>query len=83
MKNSSFTACQEIRERPFLSFRRTPESRNAKPYWTPAFAGVTIWRTFGEIIRSSESFVPQNPLENEDDLSYSPPRIPLGREMIL
>ena len=25
----------------------------------------------------------QNPLENKDDLSYSPRRIPLGREMIL
>jgi len=26
---------------------------------------------------------PQNPLENEDDLSYSSQRILLGREMIL
>jgi len=32
---------QKVRKRPFLSFRRKPESRNTKNFWTPAFAGVT------------------------------------------
>jgi hypothetical protein len=37
---------QEIRKRPFPSFRRKPESRNTKNLWTPAFAGVTAWGLF-------------------------------------
>jgi hypothetical protein len=36
--------------RVFLSFRRKPESRHTKNFWTPAFAGVTAWRTFYETI---------------------------------
>jgi hypothetical protein len=31
----------KIEERLFLSFRRKPESRKGKDFWTPAFAGVT------------------------------------------
>jgi hypothetical protein len=37
-----------IKERLFLSFRRKPESRDAKKFWTPAFAGVTAWGAFYE-----------------------------------
>ena len=49
----------KVRKRPFLSFRRKPESRNTKNFWTPApvpdtdpgFAGVTAWRTFCETVK--------------------------------
>jgi len=37
---------QKVEKCPFLSFRRKPESRKTKSFWTPAFAGVTAWRTF-------------------------------------
>jgi len=42
---------QEVRKHLFLSFRRKPESRNTKNFWTPAFAGVTAWRTFCETVK--------------------------------
>jgi hypothetical protein len=34
----------------FPSFRRKPESSHFKAFWTPAFAGVTVYLTFYEII---------------------------------
>jgi hypothetical protein len=37
---------QKLANSPFLSFRRKPESRNTKEFWTPAFAGVTVGRLF-------------------------------------
>ena len=46
-----------IKKHPFLSFRRKPESRNTKEFWTPAparlggFAGVTPLVTFYERIK--------------------------------
>jgi hypothetical protein len=33
-----------------MSFRRKPESRNTKEFWTPAFAGEAAWSTFYEFI---------------------------------
>ena len=35
----------------FSSFRRRPESRKTKDFWTPAFAGVTALMTFYEFIK--------------------------------
>ena len=32
---------QKVRKCSFPSFRRKPESRITKDFWTPAFAGVT------------------------------------------
>jgi len=40
----------------FSSFRRKPESRNTKDFWTPAFAGVTTLMTFYEAV-NLETFV--------------------------
>jgi hypothetical protein len=37
---------QKLANSSFLSFRRKPESRNTKEFWTPAFAGVTVGRLF-------------------------------------
>jgi len=37
----------------FPSFRRKPESRNNKHFWTPASAGVTALMTFYEAIKVS------------------------------
>jgi hypothetical protein len=34
----------------FPSFRRKPESGKTKTFWTPAFAGVTVWGTSREIV---------------------------------
>jgi len=34
-----------------LSFRRRPESRQNKDFWTPAFAGVTARETFYEVVK--------------------------------
>jgi len=39
-------ALQEAGRCAFLSFRRKPESRNTKKFWTPAFAGATARKTF-------------------------------------
>jgi len=49
---------QKVEKCPFLSFRRKPESRKTKSFWTPAGvypersgrAGVTAWRTFYKAI---------------------------------
>jgi len=35
----------------FLSFRRKPESRKTKGFWTPASAGVTPWKTIYVFIK--------------------------------
>jgi len=45
---------QKVRNSPFLSFRRRPESRKNKDFWTPAFAGVTARGTFYESIKLDE-----------------------------
>ena len=37
---------QKVKGCHFLSFRRKPESRENKTFWTPAFAGVTALRAF-------------------------------------
>jgi hypothetical protein len=42
---------QKVGKRPFPSFRRKPESRKNKHFWTPAFAGVTALMTFYEPIK--------------------------------
>ena len=48
---------QNLRNRSFLSFPRRRESSLFKVFWTPACAGVTIWRTFYEFITlGSEDF---------------------------
>jgi len=43
LKTRSLNVDELVRSRktPFASFRRKPESRNIKGFWTPAFAGVT------------------------------------------
>jgi hypothetical protein len=41
---------QEVEKPRPSSFRRKPESSNIKNFWTPAFAGVTAWKTFYERI---------------------------------
>jgi len=33
-----------------LSLSKGPESRKTKTFWTPAFAGVTVWGTSREIV---------------------------------
>ena len=52
------------------SFRRKPESRKNKHFWTPAFAGVTALMTFYEAVKLDEfvksrkspfSVIPSNP----------------------
>jgi hypothetical protein len=45
---------QKIEKLSFKSFRRKPESSNTKNFWTPAFAGVTAWRTFYEAVTSHD-----------------------------
>jgi hypothetical protein len=42
---------QKAGKRLFLSFPRKRESSLSKVFWTPAFAGVTAWRTFYETIK--------------------------------
>ena len=37
---------------PFLSFSRKREYSNFDRSWTPAFAGVTVYRTFNEIVKN-------------------------------
>jgi hypothetical protein len=41
---------QKVGKCSFLSFRRKPESRKNKGFWTPAFAGVTPLMTFYEAV---------------------------------
>ena len=45
-----------IEERLFLSFRRKPESREEKDFWTPAFAGVTAEKAFYEVFKEHSYF---------------------------
>ena len=42
---------QKAGKRFFLSFPRKRESSLSNVFWTPAFAGVTAWRTFYETIK--------------------------------
>jgi hypothetical protein len=48
---ANMMASQKIEKPLFSSFRRKPESRNTKDFWTPAFAGVTAWKTFYETVK--------------------------------
>jgi len=41
---------REFKDRFIPSFRRKPESRNTKQFWSPAFAGVTALMTFYEVV---------------------------------
>jgi hypothetical protein len=49
-KVSTLMNPQKVEKRFFLSFRRRPESRKTEDSWTPAFAGVTAWKTFNEVV---------------------------------
>jgi hypothetical protein len=39
----------------FSSFRRKPESRKNKHFWTQAFAGVTALKTFYEAVKEGRT----------------------------
>jgi len=46
------TSCiSKFKDRLILSFRRKPESRNKRQFWTPAFAGVTGFMALYEVVR--------------------------------
>jgi len=48
-----FMLSEKVKKRPDSSFRRKPESRDFKKFWTPAFAGVTASETFYEAVTLS------------------------------
>jgi hypothetical protein len=54
---------QKVGEWPFLSFRRRPESRNTKDFWTPVlarlggFAGVTAAGILPDVSGSMDRYV--------------------------
>jgi hypothetical protein len=46
------TSCiREFKDRFIPSFRRKPESRKRKHFWTPVFTGVTAFMAFYEVVR--------------------------------
>jgi hypothetical protein len=60
-----------------MSFRRKPESRSTKEFWTPAFAGETAWSTFYEFInldllRDLEQFLLGFNVGEKNELKASP-----------
>jgi len=60
-------ASQEVPKPHFPSFRRKPESRKNKQFWTPAFAGVTVLMTSYEAI----NFVQESPHPSLESASAS------------
>ena len=73
----SLDAMSRVSKRPFMSFRRKPESRSTKEFWTPAFAGETAWSTFYEFInldllRDLEQFLLGFNVGEKNELKASP-----------
>jgi hypothetical protein len=51
MKDDAFA---KVEKWSLPSFRRKPESRKNKQFWTPAFAGVTALKTFYKAVKDGK-----------------------------
>jgi hypothetical protein len=57
---------EKVKNRSFMSFPRRRESSLFERFWTPAFAGVTAWRTFYVAVKEAKT--------NLDRIHPPPPR---------